>query len=246
MFPVEFIVRLQPFSIRRKEPRRLARHMKTMTSEEIVQLAVRKYEGTIHLVASAQELKRAIRLIRCEQVVGLDTETKPAFRKSHFHLPCLVQIATASVVYLFQLKRMEFSGALVEVLENPDLIKAGIGLADDFSGLNKVFPFEPQNIVDLGLVAKLQGLKKSGVRNLAAQLLGFRVTKGATTSNWARPRLTPKQIVYAATDAWVCRELFLRFQQLGFLDLEGRPLPRRTVEQMGDTESIDPRSDHGN
>jgi ribonuclease D len=191
--------------------------MKTMTREEVAQLAIRKYAGTICLVASAQDLERAVYAIRDEQVVGLDTETKPTFRKGQFYLPCLVQIATASAVYLFQLKRMEFSDVLIEVLENPALIKAGIGLADDFSSLKRVFPFEPQNIVDLSLVAQQQGLKQSGVRNLAAQLLGFRVTKGSSTSNWANPRLTPKQIVYAATDAWVCRELFLRFQQLGFL-----------------------------
>jgi len=207
--------------------------MKTMLREEVAQLAIRKYEGTIRLVASAQDLERAIHEIRDEYVVGLDTETKPTFHKGQFHLPCLVQIATASVVYLFQLKRMEFSGTLVDVLENPALIKAGIGLADDFLNLKKVFPFEPQNIIDLSLVAQKQGIRKSGVRNLAGQVLGFRVTKGSATSNWARPRLTPRQIVYAATDAWVCRELFLRFQQLGFLDLEGRPLSRRAGGQEG-------------
>jgi ribonuclease D len=193
--------------------------MKTMPREEVAQLAIRKYEGTIRLVASAQDLEQAIHVIRGEHVVGLDTETKPTFHKGQFHLPCLVQIATASVVYLFQLKRMKFFGTLVEVLENPALIKAGIGLADDFLNLKRVFPFEPQNIIDLSLVAQQQGIKQSGVRNLAGQLLGFRVTKGSSTSNWASPRLTPKQIAYAATDAWVCRELFLRFQQLGFLDL---------------------------
>jgi ribonuclease D len=207
-----------------------------MTREEVGQLAVRKYEGTICLVASGQDLKRAIHVIRREQVVGLDTETKPTFRKGQFHLPCLVQVATASVVYLFQLKRMEFSGTLVEVLENSTLIKAGIGLADDFSNLKKVFPFKPQNIIDLSLVAQQQGIKQSGLRSLAGQLLGFRITKGSSTSNWASHRLTLKQIVYAATDAWVCRELFLRFQQLGFLDLKGRPLSKRTGERKGDTE----------
>ena len=205
--------------------------MNIMTREEVGQLAVRKYEGTICLVASAQDLKRAIHVIHAEQVVGLDTETKPTFRKGQFHLPCLVQVATASVVYLFQLKRMEFSDALVEVLENPALIKAGIGLADDFKNLNKVFSFIPQNIIDLSLVAQRQGFKRSGVRNLAGQLLGFRITKGSSTSNWASSNLTPKQIAYAATDAWVCRELFLRFQQLGFLDPKGRLLPQWTGER---------------
>ncbi len=207
--------------------------MKPMTKEEVARLALRKYEGPIRLVGSARDLERAIHVIREERVVGLDTETKPAFQKSQFYLPCLVQVAASSVVYLFQLKRMEFSGALVEMLENPALIKAGIGLADDFSSLKLVFPFEPQNIVDLSLVARRRGFKKTGVRNLAAQLLGFRVTKGSSTSNWASPRLTPKQISYAATDAWVCRELFLRFQQLGFLDREGRPLPGRRGERIG-------------
>ena len=210
--------------------------METMTPEEVARLPILKYEGTIRLVASAQDLERAIHVIRDEQVVGLDTETKPVFQKGRFHLPCLMQIATASVVYLFKLRRMECSDALVEVLENPALIKAGIGLANDFSSLKRIFPFEPQAIVDLSLVAQRQGLKQSGLRNLAAQLLGFRVTKGSSTSNWASPRLTPKQIVYAATDAWVCRELFLRFQQLRFLDLDGRPLLRRTGERKGDTE----------
>lgn len=209
-----------------------AREMKIMTREEVAHLAICRYEGPIRLVASARDLEQAIHVIRGEQVVGLDTETKPTFFKGQFHLPCLVQIATASVVYLFQLKRMDFSGTLVEVLENPALIKAGIGLAADFSNLKKVFPFEPQNIIDLSLVAQRQGIKHSSVRNLAGQLLGFRITKGSSTSNWASPRLTPKQIAYAATDAWVCRELFLRFQQLGFLDLEGRPLSKRTANRV--------------
>ncbi|MCK7471507.1 MAG: hypothetical protein MZU95_12595 [Desulfomicrobium escambiense] len=87
-----------------------------------------------------------------------------------------------------------------------------------------------KNIIDLSLVAQRQGIRHSSVRSLAGQLLGFRITKGSSTStNWASPRLTPKQIAYAATDARVCRELFLRFQQLGFLDLEGRPLSKRTA-----------------
>ena len=209
-----------------------------MTREEVNRLAIGKYEGEICLVTSDQDLERAIDVICGEQVVGLDTETKPAFRKGQFYLPCLVQIATASVVYLFQLKRMDFSSRLVKVLENSALIKTGIGLANDFSSLKKVFPFEPQNIVDLSLVAQRQGFKKSGIRNLTVQLLGFRVTKGSSTSNWASPELTPKQITYAATDAWVCRELFLRFQQLGFLGQEGHLLvrsidKRKTKKQPG-------------
>ena len=69
--------------------------------------------------------------------------------------------------------------------------------------------------MDLGLIARRCGMKQTGVRNLAALLLGFRVPKGTKTSNWAARRLSPQQVAYAATDAWACRELYLRFQELG-------------------------------
>jgi ribonuclease D len=117
---------------------------------------------------------------------------------------------------------MGFSTALREILENPAIIKAGIGVADDLLNLNKVFEFSPERILDLSLIAQRNGIKRSGVRNLAGRLLGFRISKGASTSNWARPELTQRQTDYAATDAWVCRELFLQFQEIGFLDSKGR------------------------
>lgn len=202
----------------------------------MAQLAVRRYEGPVCLVASSDDLERARHDIRREHVVGLDTETKPTFHKGQFHLPSLVQIATARAVHLFPLKQREFLGALAEALENPALLKAGIGLADDLFALKKVVPFGIENAVDLGAVARRQGIKQSGIRNLAGMFLGFRVTKGAQTSNWASPKLSPTQIRYAATDAWVCRELFLRFQQLGFLDQEAdrlhpRKEPTKRVEK---------------
>jgi ribonuclease D len=55
------------------------------------------------------------------------------------------------------------------------------------------------------------------VRNLAGLFLGYRVPKGSKTSNWAAPRLSAQQITYAATDAWVCRELYLKFETLGLM-----------------------------
>jgi ribonuclease D len=80
-----------------------------------------------------------------------------------------------------------------------------------------VFPFTVANVLDLGVVARRRGLGQTGVRNLAGILLGFRIPKGNRTSNWATPRLSPAQITYAATDAWACRELYLRFESLGLL-----------------------------
>ena len=185
-----------------------------ISREQVNNLPIRRYEGEICLIGSQKELERAMHAIGQESVVGFDTETRPAFRKGEVHLPCLVQIATNRAVYLFPLLRMNLAEPLARLLANPAVVKAGVAMADDLRQLKLVFPFEEAGVVDVGVLAKRQGLKQSGVRNLAAMLLGFRIPKGASTSNWASPRLSPAQITYAATDAWACRELFLYFQAL--------------------------------
>jgi len=191
--------------------------MRSISKEEMANLPIRRYEGEVSLVATLKELDRARADIREERVLGLDTETRPSFRKGENHLPCLVQAATARAVYLLQLNRLEVFPALVELMAKPDLVKAGVGLAHDLRQLKLVFPFTVENTVDLGVVARRRGLGQTGVRNLAGIFLGFRIPKGNRTSNWAAPRLSPAQISYAATDAWACRELFLRFESLGLL-----------------------------
>lgn len=188
-----------------------------ISREEVTDLPIGRYEGEIHLVATPRDLERAMDDIRRESVVGLDTETRPAFTKGESHLPCLVQVGTARAVYLFQLQRVDCSAALTELLEAPGIVKAGIALAHDLRQLKLVFPFEAAAVLDLGSIAKRQGVRQSGLRNLAGLFLGFRITKGTRTSNWAAPRLSAAQINYAATDAWACRELYLCFQKLGLL-----------------------------
>jgi ribonuclease D len=103
---------------------------------------------------------------------------------------------------------------MAEVLSSEKVIKVGVSVADDIRNLKKLFEFDERSVVDLGKVAKRHGLKQTGVRNLAGIFLGARIPKGAKTTNWAVRRLTPQQIAYAATDAWACRELYLRFKEL--------------------------------
>src|SRR4051812_17245177 len=190
---------------------------RAITKEELVALPIRRYEGEVSLAATPGELERAMEGIRAERVIGLDTETRPAFRMGESYLPCLIQVATARRVHLFQLSRLDCSAAAAELLGNPAIVKTGIGLNYDLGQLRRLFPFDPAAVLDLGTLAKRHGLEQSGVRNLAGIFLGYRIPKSAGTSNWAAPRLTAQQIGYAATDAWVCRELYLRFHELGMV-----------------------------
>jgi ribonuclease D len=187
---------------------------RTISREDLANLPIRRYEGSVILVATPEELEAARTDLREETLVGLDTETRPAFKKGESHLPALVQVATARAVYLFQLRRTETHPVLAELLSDARIVKAGISLKDDLRALKQVFAFSEQNMLDLGTVARSAGLGQTGVRNLAGILLGFRIPKGTKTSNWAARELSPVQITYAATDAWACRELYLRFGSL--------------------------------
>lgn len=191
--------------------------LREISRETMLELPIRRYEGEIRLVETAQALERAAADIFQEEALGFDTETRPAFRKGESHPPALAQVATARAVYLFPLQRLDFSATLGEMLAEKAIVKAGVALADDLQKLQALFAFEPAAVTDLGHVAKRHGLKQTGVRNLAGIFLGARITKGAKTTNWAARHLTQQQMTYAATDAWICRELYLRFRELELL-----------------------------
>jgi ribonuclease D len=190
---------------------------RTVSREEINELPIRRYEGEVCLVAAPQDLERARADLRQETVVGFDTEKRPTFRVGEHYPPSLAQAATARAVYLFPLARLDCSAALAPLLADPKVVKTGVGLAEDLRELKKIMEFDQKAVIDLGTVAKRHGVGKTGVRTLAGLFLGFRVPKGTKTSNWAAPRLSAQQIAYAATDAWACRELYLRFKELGMI-----------------------------
>lgn len=186
-----------------------------ISREAMGALPIRRYDGPVCVVATRTELNDALADIQQESVVGFDTETRPAFKKGERYDPALVQVATACAVYLFQLRRVDVIPGLADMFAAPHIVKAGVAVARDIKDLKEVFAFAEKNVVDLGVIAKRYGLEQTGVRNLAGIFLGCRVTKGARTSNWAATTLTPAQIAYAATDAWIGRELYLRFKKLG-------------------------------
>lgn len=176
---------------------------------------MRRYDGEVRIVGD--DAQSVLADVLKEEVVGFDTETRPSFRPGESYPPSLAQVATARAVYLFQVRHREVAAVVAGALASEHVVKAGVGLADDLKAFRKLIEFAEKSIVDLGTVAKRHGLGQTGVRNLTGLFLGFRIPKGTKTSNWARPQLTPQQIVYAATDAWACRELYVRFRTLGLV-----------------------------
>lgn len=184
-----------------------------ISREQINKLPIRRYAGNIELVRAPEQVLPIVTILRREPVLGFDTETRPAFRKGQSYKPALLQLATSDRVYIFQLKRTGLPEPLCDVLGSPCIIKAGVAVRDDIRKLKEIAEFVDRGFVDLGEAASKAGLDNHGLRGLAAAVLGFRISKQAQRTNWARNDLTQAQIAYAATDAWASRGIYLAFRK---------------------------------
>ena len=185
-----------------------------ISKEELEAMPIKAYEGNVVLIDHYSIVDSAAALIIKESIIGVDCESKPSFKKGEHHSVSLIQIATSDHVFLFRINKSGFSSSLIEILENKEIIKAGIDLHHDMVNLQKIKEFSPKSIVDLNALAKEKGFLNTGAKKLSALLLGFRISKRMQTTNWEAAVLNEKQIKYAATDAWISREVYLKLRAM--------------------------------
>ncbi|MFO8053863.1 MAG: 3'-5' exonuclease [Bacteroidales bacterium] len=186
-----------------------------MDKEAIRELQLYRYEGETVVVDNGVAAKDAIEILARASIIGFDTEHKPSFKKGENHPVSLIQMAIREKVFLFRVNKLKLPNALITIFENKEIIKVGVGLEDDFNGLQKLKPFKPRGFVDLSKYFQFHNYKQSSLKYLAAMVLNIRISKNQQVSNWEREQLSPSQIKYAATDAWIPRELYLALLEDG-------------------------------
>lgn len=189
-----------------------------ISKEEVNQLPLEGFGGQIITVETHKDLTKALDELSKVSFIGFDTETKPAFRKGVYHQVALLQLAVAEKVFLVRLNKLGFPELLQELFCNHQLLKVGVSIRDDLAELRKLTDFQPRGIVELNELAKSLGVVREGARNLSATFLGFRISKSQQTSNWEKHQLTTKQQRYAATDAWVCQQIYEKLLHQGFVE----------------------------
>lgn len=181
-----------------------------ISKAEINELPLIAWEGSIQILETVEAMEQAVENIRCEEHMGFDTETRPTFKKGDYYPPSLIQLATSDCVYLFRINKTKSLTPLLPILESKDILKTGVAIKEDVKELQAIQKFNSAGFCEIADITVGLGYENRGLRALAALLLGGRVSKAAQVSNWARPELDKKQIRYAATDAWISREIYSR------------------------------------
>jgi ribonuclease D len=183
-------------------------YFKAVEDEYIKSLPAGSFSGPIYVVDHYEILDEVRDALIGVPILGFDTETKPSFKKGRFHQVALLQISTSDKAFLFRLNKIPLPRFIIDIMEDPSIVKVGVAIKDDLNALIKLAPFKPEGFIDLQQFVKQFGIEDNGLKKLVANILGFRISKRFQTSNWEVDVLGPEQLCYAATDAWVCQQIY--------------------------------------
>jgi ribonuclease D len=186
----------------------------TITVEEIQDYELSWFRGKIVVVDNTETFKKVMPELRRAKILGFDTETRPSFRKGHKNKVSLIQLSTGTLACLFRINRIGIPPELAALLADPQIIKAGVAIHDDIKVLGKIRKFTPAGFIDLQKFVKDFGIQSSGLKKLTAIILGFRISKRQQVTDWEAEELSEPQQTYAATDAWVCREIYKKLTSI--------------------------------
>ncbi len=173
-----------------------------------------EFKGKIVVIHSLREVKAAIDFLKHQKIVGVDTETRPSFRKGLVYQVALLQIATLDICFLFRLNMIGLPPELIHFLESPEITKIGLSLKDDLALLKRRTNFQPQGFIELQEFVKTMGVEDMSLQKLYANVFGEKISKSAQLTNWENTVLTESQKMYAATDAYTTLQLYLKLNEL--------------------------------
>lgn len=189
--------------------------IETITPSEIEKLEFASFPGQIQVIDSlGKDFSRAIAYLRSQKIIGFDTETRPCFTPNQPRYGVsLLQLSGPGKAFLFRLKSVGMHKRLCGLLSDKKIVKVGAAIHDDIRGLQKINDFVPEGFVDLQKIVSEYGIRDKSVKKMTAIILGFRISKTQQLSNWEAENLSESQCRYAATDAWVCREMYLKLMR---------------------------------
>lgn len=184
-----------------------------ISKEALAGLPLLTFGGEIVVVDSQDKIDSACDLLLGERLLGFDTESRPSFVKGTVNRIALLQLSTSERCYLFRLNKIRLDKAILKILESSKILKVGLSVAGDIRELETLRRFRPKGFVDLQKVAPEYGIVDQSLIKIAGITLGCKISKAQRLSNWEAVQLTDAQKHYAATDAWVCTEIYKKLTE---------------------------------
>lgn len=181
---------------------------KSISKEEMMTLQPASFGGRIVVVDTPEQVKTACEDLAACDVIGFDTESRPSFKKGVVNKIALLQLSTPDTCYLFRLCRIPLERPVLKILESRRILKVGLGLDGDFRELGSLRHFKARGFVDLQKMVAEYGIEDASLTKISSIVLGRRISKAQRLSNWEAVELTDAQRLYAATDAWICIEIY--------------------------------------
>ena len=173
-----------------------------------------EYPHKINVILSEYEAERAVEYLLTCDILGVDTETKPAFRRGQNHKVALLQVATRDQCFLFRLNHFGMPQSLIKLLSNRMVPMVGLSWHDDIISLHRRAEFTPGWFIDIQDIIGNLGIEDKSLQKLYANLFGEKISKRQRLTNWEADVLTDKQKEYAAIDAWACINLYDEIMRL--------------------------------
>ena len=187
-------------------------YKENITVEELAEHELSWFKGEIVLVDNLKTFYKVFPKLLGSDLLGFDTETRPTFKKGKKNAVSLIQLSTGDLACLFRINKIGIPDDLVDLLSDPFVIKAGVAVHDDIRFLKGIRRFSPDGFIDLQTLVKDFGIQSSGLKKLAAIILGFRISKRQQVTDWEAEQLSEAQQIYAATDAWVCHQIYKKLK----------------------------------
>ncbi len=195
------------------EEKAISKYRENITPDEIAEHELSWFKGEIVVVEDIATFHQVIPKLKGSCLLGFDTETKPNFKKGRKNAVSLIQLSTEDFACLFRINKIGLPEELLKILSDPAVIKAGVAVHDDIKFLASVKKFNPGGFVDLQSYVRDYGIQSSGLKKLTAIVLGFRISKRQQVTDWEAEQLSEAQQIYAATDAWVCHQIYSKLSE---------------------------------
>ena len=185
-----------------------------LDKEYIKDLPLVSFPGKIITVNSEREADKAVPFLLSKEILGVDTETRPSFKKGQQHKVSLLQVATEDICFLFRLNYIGMVTPVISLLSNTDVPMVGLSWHDDLAALQKRMEFKPGLFIDIQDIIGDIGIEDKSLQKLYANIFKQKISKRQRLTNWDADVLSDKQMSYAATDAWACVRLYKEILKL--------------------------------